>query len=363
LAQALETVGKYGVVYVDEARGFKTELETVEGFKFDRGFITPYFISDKTKMRIVMDNPNVLVISKKITSINEIITVLEEVARAGKPLLIIADDVDGDALQGLILNKLRGTIDVCAVRSPGVGDFKLDLLDDIAVFSNTETCISSEDLSSTRYLGKLKKVIIDKSSTTLVCQNSAKNNIEQRLVQLKQKLESNNLNDEDYAKIKNRISKLTGRVAVLRIGAATQVELAEKKDRVDDALHATRAAVEAGILPGGGCALLCAKHTIISDKLLKRKMNLLGYAAFLKAIEAPFRQILTNAGIEPAKILAKMKFSKNNMGYDVRNERYCNMMNDGIVDPHKVCRSALENAMSIAGMVLIVDSAIVEDTA
>jgi chaperonin GroEL len=360
ISKAVDAVGNHGVVYVDEAKGFQTSLDIVEGMQFNRGYISPYFITNQNKMTVELDNPYVLITNKKLNSIKDLVKILEKVAQENKSLLIIADDIDGEALQGLIVNKLRGTLNVCAIKAPGFGDFRHDLLSDIALFTQGELYVDSSDFQVFNKLGKCKKVLIDKNKTTLVGIKKYQDVIKLRIDELKNQLENEILDDEEIVKIKDRISKLQGVVAVIHVGATTEIALKEKRDRIDDALNATKAAVSEGIIPGGGSALIKCLNTLECLQDVPNECQF-GVDIMKKAICSPFKQILNNADINVANLIDSIKSSDDYVGYNVKNNEICNLIDQGVVDPTKVTRTALENAVSVATILLTIDSAIVYD--
>lgn len=361
IAEAMERVGRYGVITVEEAKGIDSELEIVVGTKIDRGYISSYFVTDQEKMECVLDNPLIFLYEKKISNVKSIVSILEKAAKASRSLLIIAEDIEGDALTTLVVNKMRGTLNVAAIRAPGFGDSKIDSLNDIALL--TGATVISENLgtnisdSTFDDLGGAKKVIVSKSSCIIVdgtgCVVSLAEHI-QNLKKQSDKIES----DYDKKKIEERIAKLSGGVAIIKVGAATELELKEKKDRVDDALHATRAAVEEGIVPGGGVALLRAKRII--DKLELNGSQKYGAEIVSRALEEPLRIIASNAGFESSVIIEKVMNSASRIGFDVCNNEFVDMMDRGIIDPAKVVRVALQNASSIASLMLTTECMIAE---
>lgn len=362
IAEAMDKVGKDGVITVEEAKGMATTLDVVEGMQFDRGYISPYFITDPDRMEAVLDDVFILLHDKKISSMKDLLPVLEQVAKMGRPLLIISEEVEGEALATLVVNKLRGTLHVCAVKAPGFGDRRKAMLEDIAIL--TGGTVISEDLGlklenvKLNDLGKARKVTIDKENTTIVEGAGDHSNIQGRVKQIKTQVDETT-SDYDREKLQERLAKLVGGVAVINVGAATESEMKEKKARVEDALHATRAAVEEGIVPGGGVALLrCIKAL---DKMKLDHDQQLGVSIVKKAMEEPIRQIIQNAGIESAVIVEKVKDSKDvNFGYDAYKEEYADMLKSGIIDPTKVARSALQNAASVAGLMLTTEVMITE---
>ncbi len=354
IAEAMAKVKKEGVITVEEAKGTDTTVEVVEGMQFDRGYISPYFITDVEKMNVVLENPQILIYDKKISSMKEFLPIVEKQVQTGRPLLIIAEDLDGDALSTLVVNKLRGTLKIAAVKAPGFGDRRKAMLEDIAILTGA-TVISEErgyklENAELSMLGKADKITIDKDNTTIVNGGGKKSEIVSRVNQIKSQIE-NTTSDYDKEKMQERLAKLAGGVAVLYIGAATEVEMKEKKDRVDDALHATRAAVEEGIVPGGGVAYIRAISAI--DKLEGENADeTTGVAIVKRALEEPLRQIVANAGLEGSIVVNKVREGKGDFGFNARTEVYENLFAAGVIDPTKVTRVALENAASIAGMLL-----------
>jgi len=362
IAQAFEKVGKEGVITVEEAKGTDTYVDVVEGMQFDRGYLSPYFVTDSEKMTAELDNPYILLFDKKISSMKDLLPVLEPVAQSGKPLLIIAEDVDGEALATLVVNKLRGSLRIAAVKAPGFGDRRKAMLEDIAILTGG-TVIAEErgftlENATIDMLGTAEKVSIDKDNTTIVNGAGNANDIAARVNQIKAQIETTT-SDYDKEKLQERLAKLAGGVAVLYVGAASEVEMKEKKDRVDDALHATRAAVEEGIVAGGGVALVRAKAALSSIKATNAD-EATGIQIVERAIEAPLRTIVENAGGEGSVVVSKVIEGKKDFGYDAKTEKYVNMLEAGIIDPKKVTRVALENAASVAGMILTTECALVE---
>ncbi|GAB1857316.1 chaperonin GroEL [Flavobacteriaceae bacterium MHTCC 0001] len=362
IAQAFEKVGKEGVITVEEAKGMDTYVDVVEGMQFDRGYLSPYFVTDSDKMVADLENPYILLFDKKISNLQEILPILEPVAQSGRPLLIIAEDVDGQALATLVVNKLRGGLKIAAVKAPGFGDRRKAMLEDIAILTGG-TVISEErgftlenaDLSM---LGTAETVTVDKDNTTIVNGSGDAENIKARVNQIKAQIETTT-SDYDKEKLQERLAKLAGGVAVLYVGAASEVEMKEKKDRVDDALHATRAAVEEGIVAGGGVALVRAKSAL--EKLTTENLDeTTGVQIVNKAIEAPLRTIVENAGGEGSVVINKVLEGKKDFGYDAKSEEYVDMLKAGIIDPKKVTRIALENAASVAGMILTTECALID---
>ena len=360
IAEAMTKVGKEGVITVEEAKGTDTTVEVVEGMQFDRGYISPYFVTNSEKMEAELDNPYILIYDKKISSMKDILHILEKVAQGGRPLLIIAEDLDGEALATLVVNKLRGTLKVAAVKAPGFGDRRKEMLQDIAVLTKG-TVISEEqgyklENADLTYLGEASSVTIDKDNTTVVGGKGEKKDITARVNQIKAQIETTT-SDYDKEKLQERLAKLSGGVAVLYVGAATEVEMKEKKDRVDDALHATRAAVEEGIVPGGGVAYLRAIESLEKLKGENEDENT-GIQIVRRALEEPLRQIVVNSGIEGSIVVQKIKEGKDDFGFNARTEVYENLFAAGVIDPTKVARIALENAASIAGMLLTTECVI-----
>ena len=362
ITEAFEKVGKEGVITVEEAKGTDTYVDVVEGMQFDRGYLSPYFVTNAEKMEADLENPYILLIDKKISTMKDLLPVLEPVAQTGKPLVIVAEDVDGEALATLVVNKLRGTVKIAAVKAPGFGDRRKAMLEDIAILTGG-TVISEErgfNLENTtiEMLGTAEKVTIDKDNTTIVNGSGDAKAIKARVNQIKVQIESTT-SDYDKEKLQERLAKLAGGVAVLYVGAASEVEMKEKKDRVDDALHATRAAVEEGIVSGGGVALLNARKSIQKIKA-ENADEATGNQIVFNAVEAPLRTIVTNAGGEGSVVVSKVEEGKANFGYDAKSETYVDMLDAGIIDPKKVTRVALENAASVAGMVLTTECALVD---
>ena len=363
IAEAMQKVKQEGVITVEEAKGTETTVEVVEGMQFDRGYLSPYFVTNAEKMQAELDSPHILIYDKKISSMKELLPILEKSAQTGKPLLIIAEDVDGEALATLVVNKIRGALKVAAVKAPGFGDRRKAMLEDIAVLTGG-TVISEErgyklenaDLS---YLGKAEKISIDKDNTTIVNGAGKKADITARVNQIKAQIETTT-SDYDREKLQERLAKLAGGVAVLYVGAATEVEMKEKKDRVDDALHATRAAVEEGIVPGGGVAYIRAQKVL--EKLEGTNADeTTGMAIVRRALEEPLRQIVANAGLEGSIVVQKVRDGKADYGFNARTEEYENLLAAGVIDPTKVTRVALENAASIASMLLTTECVISEE--
>jgi len=362
IATAFGRVGKEGVITVEEAKGTDTYVDVVEGMQFDRGYLSPYFVTNPEKMNVELENPYILLYDKKVSSLKELLPVLEPVAQSGKPLLIIAEDVDGEALSTLVVNKLRGALKIAAVKAPGFGDRRKAMLEDIAILTGG-TVIAEEsgytlENATLEMLGTAEKVTIDKDNTTIVNGAGKADMIKNRVNQIKGQMETTT-SDYDKEKLQERLAKLAGGVAVLYVGAASEVEMKEKKDRVDDALHATRAAVEEGIVAGGGVALLRAKSALSSIKA-DNADEATGIQIVFRAVESPLRTIVENAGLEGSVVVAKVSEGKGDYGYNAKTDEYVDMLKAGIIDPKKVTRVALENAASVAGMILTTECALVE---
>ncbi|MEM9142636.1 MAG: chaperonin GroEL [Bacteroidota bacterium] len=362
ISQAFEKVGKEGVITVEEAKGTDTYVDVVEGMQFDRGYLSPYFVTDSEKMTADLESPYILLFDKKISAMKDLLPVLEPVAQSGKPLLIIAEDVDGEALATLVVNKLRGSLKIAAVKAPGFGDRRKAMLEDIAILTGG-TVISEErgfslENTTVDMLGTCEKVTIDKDNTTIVNGSGAAKHIKTRVNQIKSQIETTT-SDYDKEKLQERLAKLAGGVAVLYVGAASEVEMKEKKDRVDDALHATRAAVEEGIVAGGGVALVRAKK-VLSKVNADNPDEETGLQIVARAIESPLRIIVENAGGEGSVVAAKILDEKGDFGFDAKSEKYVDMLKAGIIDPKKVTRVALENAASVAGMILTTECALTD---
>jgi chaperonin GroEL len=362
IATAFGKVGKEGVITVEEAKGTDTYVDVVEGMQFDRGYLSPYFVTDADKMTADLDNPYILLFDKKISNLQEILPILEPVSQSGRPLLIIAEDVDGQALATLVVNKLRGGLKIAAVKAPGFGDRRKAMLEDIAILTGG-TVISEErgfslENATLDLLGTAESIAIDKDNTTIVNGSGDAETIKARVNQIKAQIETTT-SDYDKEKLQERLAKLAGGVAVLYVGAASEVEMKEKKDRVDDALHATRAAVEEGIVAGGGVALVRAKSGL--EKLTTDNLDeVTGVQIVARAIEAPLRTIVENAGGEGSVVINKVLEGKKDFGYDAKSDEYVNMLKAGIIDPKKVTRVALENAASVAGMILTTECALID---
>ena len=362
IAEAMEKAGKEGVITIEEGKSLENELDVVEGMQFDRGYISPYFINQPDKQMAVLEDPMILLHDKKISSIRDLLPVLEEVAKAGKPLLIVAEDVDGEALATLVVNSMRGVLKVAAVKAPGFGDRRKAMLEDIAILTGG-TVISEEvglslEKATVKDLGRAKRVEIRKETTTIIDGAGEQQVITDRVAAIQRQIEETT-SDYDREKLQERVAKLAGGVAVIKIGAATEVEMKEKKDRVDDALHATRAAVEEGIVPGGGVALLRARASIKSLKGENHDQDA-GIKIVLRALEAPLRAIAANAGDEPSVVIAKVEEGKGNYGYNAASGEYGDLVDIGVIDPTKVTRTALQNAASVAGLILTTDATVTE---
>ncbi len=362
IANAMEKVGKDGVITVEEAKGTETTLEVVEGMQFDRGYLSPYFVTDAETMEAVLEDPYILIHDKKISAMKDLLPILEKVAQSGRSILIIAEEVEGEALATLVVNKLRGTLRVCAVKAPGFGDRRKAMLEDIAILTDG-TVISEEkgfklENAQLSYLGTAKRVAVDKDNTTIVEGAGKKEEIKKRINEIKQQVEKTT-SDYDREKLQERLAKLSGGVAVLKIGAATEVEMKEKKARVEDALHATRAAVEEGIVSGGGVAYIrCLKDL---DKVkVENEDQKIGVDIVRRALEEPIRQIVENTGLEGSVVVNKVKEGKDDFGFNAQTEQYENLIKAGVIDPTKVARIALENAASVASLLLTTEATIVE---
>ncbi|MFA4992217.1 MAG: chaperonin GroEL [Candidatus Omnitrophota bacterium] len=356
IAEAMEKVGKDGVITVEEAKSMATTLDVVEGMQFDQGYLSPYFVTDAERMEAVIEDCYILIHEKKISAMKDMLPLLEKIARSGKPLLIIAEDVEGEALATLVVNKLRGTLNCCAVKAPGYGDRRKAMLEDIAVLTGGKAItedlgikLESIDLND---LGKAKRVTVGKEETTIVEGSGKASDVNGRISQLKRQIEETD-SDYDKEKLQERLAKLAGGVAVINVGAATETEMKEKKARVEDALHATRAAVEEGIVPGGGVAFLRCVPKL--DDLKLGGDEKIGADIVKRALEAPIRQIVENAGLEGSVVVNKVKTEKQNIGYDAEKDDYVDMVAEGIIDPTKVSRTALENAASVAGLLLMTE--------
>nr|EKY1383342.1 chaperonin GroEL [Pseudomonas aeruginosa] len=362
IAEAMQKVGKEGVITVEEGSGLDNELDVVEGMQFDRGYLSPYFINNQQSQQVELDDPFILIHDKKISNVRDLLPVLEGVAKAGKPLLIVAEEVEGEALATLVVNTIRGIVKVCAVKAPGFGDRRKAILEDIAVLTHG-TVISEEvglslEKATINDLGRAKRIVVTKENSTLIDGAGDAERIQARIKQIKAQIEETS-SDYDREKLQERVAKLAGGVAVIKVGAATEVEMKEKKARVEDALHATRAAVEEGVVPGGGVALIRAKAAIEGLKGANEDQNH-GILIALRAMEAPLREIVANAGEEPSVILNKVADGKGNFGYNAANGQYGDMVEFGILDPTKVTRTALQNAASIAGLMITTEAMVAE---
>ncbi len=365
IAEAMEKVGKDGVITVEEAKGIETELTVVEGMQFDRGYLSPYFVTDPDTMETVLENPYILIHDKKISTMKDLLPILEKVAQAGRQMLIIAEDLEGEALATLVVNKLRGTLKIAAVKAPGFGDRRKAMLEDIAVLTGG-TVISEEkgfklDNTALDSLGTASRITIDKDNTTIVEGVGTKDDIKRRINEIKSQIEKTT-SDYDKEKLQERLAKLSGGVAVIKIGASTEIEMKEKKARVEDALHATRAAVEEGIVPGGGVALIRALAGL-TPAFIKKQTNddvRTGIEIVRRALEEPLRQIVANAGLEGSVIVNKVKEGTDDYGFNAATEEYENLIKSGVIDPTKVTRSALQNAASVASLLLTTEATIVE---
>jgi len=368
IADAMDKVGKDGVITVEEARGTETEVKTVEGMQFDRGYLSPYFVTNTETMEVELEDAYILIYDKKISSMKELLPILEQVAQSGKPLVIISEDVDGEALATLVVNKIRGALRIAAVKAPGFGDRRKAMLEDIATLTGG-TLISEErgyklESAEVSYLGRAEKITIDKDNTTIINGAGEKENITRRINEIKSQIEKTT-SDYDREKLQERLAKLAGGVAILYIGAATEVEMKEKKDRVDDALHATRAAVQEGVVPGGGVAFIRALDSltdlVVGKNGIENQDQETGVNIIRQALEAPLRTIVSNAGLEGSVIIQKVREGKADFGYNAREDKYENLVAAGVLDPTKVSRLALENAASIASLLLTTECVIADD--
>ncbi len=361
IAEAMDKVGKDGTITVEEAKSIETTLEVVEGMQFDRGYISPYFITEKDSMEVVLEDCYVLLCEKKLTNMKDLLPLLEKVAQKGRPLLVLAEDVEGEALATLVVNKLRGTLSCCAVKAPGFGDRRKAMMEDIAVLTGGK--VISEDIgvklenAKLEDMGRAKRITIDKENTTIVEGSGKADEIKGRVAQIRREIDDST-SDYDKEKLQERLAKLAGGVAVINVGAATETEMKEKKARVEDALHATRAAVEEGIIPGGGVAFLRAAATL--DKLEVEGEEKLGVNIVKRALEEPMRQLAFNAGLEGSVIVEQAKKEKKTVGFNVENEKFEDMFEAGVIDPTKVARSALQNAASVAGLLLTTEALVAE---
>jgi chaperonin GroEL len=362
IAEAMKKVKTEGVITVEEAKGTETTVEVVEGMQFDRGYLSPYFITDADKMEAELENPYILIYDKKISAMKDLLPILEETAKGGRPLMIIAEDVDGEALSTLVVNKLRGALKVAAVKAPGFGDRRKAMLEDIAILTSG-TVVSEErgftlEGTTLEMLGSAEKIVIDKDNSTIINGSGKKSDITARVNQIKAQIEGTT-SDYDREKLQERLAKLAGGVAVLYVGAASEVEMKEKKDRVDDALAATRAAVEEGIVPGGGVAIVRAVDSLRKVKT-ENEDEKTGVSIIERAVEEPLRQIVENAGIEGSVVVAKIKDGKADFGFNAKSEKYENLYKSGVIDPAKVVRIALEHAASVAGMLLTTECVVAD---
>ena len=364
IADAMEKVGKDGVITVEEARGMETTLETVDGMQFDRGYLSPYFVTDPEKMEAVLEDPYILIHDKKISAMKDLLPILEKVAQTGKPMLMIAEDVEGEALATLVVNKLRGTLKVCAVKAPGFGDRRKAMLQDIAILTGCPSVISEElgfklENAVLNDLGRAKRVVVDKDNTTIVDGAGTEDKIQGRIQEIKAAIDKST-SDYDTEKLQERLAKLAGGVAVINVGAATETEMKEKKARVEDALHATRAAVEEGIVPGGGVALLRAQVTLDKLKITEHDEKI-GLDIVRRALEEPTRIIVSNAGAEGSIVVERIREKKDKaFGYNAQTGEYEDLMAAGVIDPTKVTRTALQNAASVASLLLTTECVVVE---
>ena len=362
IADAMKKVGKDGVITVEESKTMVTELVTVEGMRFDRGYLSPYFVTDAERMECVLEDPYILIHEKKITNMKDLLLVLEQIARAGKPLLLIAEDVEGDALAALVVNKLRGTLNACAVKAPGFGDRRKAMLEDIGILTGGKTIMEEIGMKldgvHLEDLGRAKRITVDKDNTTIIDGAGEQKNIQGRIKQLRAQLEETT-SDSDREKLQERLAKLAGGVAIIRVGAATETEMKEKKARVEDAMHATRAAVEEGIVPGGGVALLRA--ALVLEKLKLAGDDQVGVNVLKRACEEPLRQIVQNSGLEGAVVVEKVRsHAEANYGFNAATGQYEDLVKAGVIDPTKVTRTALQNAASIASLMLTTEAMICE---
>ncbi len=361
IAEAMEKVGKEGVITVEEAKAMETSLETVEGMQFDRGYLSPYFVSDPERMEATLENATILIYDKKISNMKDMLPVLEQTAKSGRPLMIIAEDIEGEALATLVVNKLRGVLNVCAVKAPGFGDRRKAMLEDIAILTGGK--VISEEMgfklenTTIDMLGRAKRIVVDKDNTTIIDGDGAEADIQGRVKQIRAQIEETT-SDYDREKLQERLAKLVGGVAVIKVGAATETEMKEKKARVEDALHATRAAVDEGIVPGGGVAYIRALKAL--DKVKLSAEQQFGVTIIKSALEAPIRQIADNAGIDASIVVDKVRRGKDAYGYNAADDVYVDMLDAGIIDPTKVSRCALQNASSVAGLMLTTECMIAE---
>ena len=364
ISESMEKVGKDGVITIEEAKSAETSLEVVEGMQFDRGYLSPYFVTDSDRMEVTLEDPYIILVEKKVSNMKDILPAIEQIAKTGNPFLLIAEDIEGEALATLVVNKIRGTLKCAAVKAPGFGDRRKAMLEDLGILTGGQVVsedmgMKLEDLTLAK-LGQAKSVVIDKDNTTVIDGSGDSDGIKSRTGQIRSQIEDTT-SDYDREKLQERLAKLAGGVAVINVGAATEVEMKEKKARVEDALHATRAAVEEGIVPGGGVALIRSIDSVTKAvKEIKQSDQKVGAEIVLKALEAPLRQIVANAGLEGALIVDKVRASGTNEGFDAQSESYVDMIKEGIIDPTKVVRTALENAASVASLLLTTEAGIHE---
>ena len=364
ISESMEKVGKDGVITIEEAKSAETSLEVVEGMQFDRGYLSPYFVTDSDRMEVTLEDPYIILVEKKVSNMKDILPAIEQIAKTGNPFLLIAEDIEGEALATLVVNKIRGTLKCAAVKAPGFGDRRKAMLEDLAILTggvvvSEDMGMKLEDLTLAK-LGQAKSVVIDKDNTTVIDGSGESESIKSRIGQIRSQIEDTT-SDYDREKLQERLAKLAGGVAVINVGAATEVEMKEKKARVEDALHATRAAVEEGIVPGGGVALIRSLDSVTKAvKEIKQSDQKVGAEIVLKALEAPLRQIVANAGLEGALIVDKVRASGTNEGFDAQSESYVDMIKEGIIDPTKVVRTALENAASVASLLLTTEAGVHE---
>ena len=364
ISESMEKVGKDGVITIEEAKSAETSLEVVEGMQFDRGYLSPYFVTDSDRMEVTLEDPYIILVEKKVSNMKDILPAIEQIAKTGNPFLLIAEDIEGEALATLVVNKIRGTLKCAAVKAPGFGDRRKAMLEDLGILTGGQVVsedmgMKLEDLTLAK-LGQAKSVVIDKDNTTVIDGSGDSDGIKSRIGQIRSQIEDTT-SDYDREKLQERLAKLAGGVAVINVGAATEIEMKEKKARVEDALHATRAAVEEGIVPGGGVALIRSLDSVTKAvKEIKQSDQKVGAEIVLKALEAPLRQIVANAGLEGALIVDKVKASSTNEGFDAQSETYVDMIKEGIIDPTKVVRTALENAASVASLLLTTEAGVHE---
>ena len=364
ISESMEKVGKDGVITIEEAKSAETSLEVVEGMQFDRGYLSPYFVTDSDRMEVTLEDPYIILVEKKVSNMKDILPAIEQIAKTGNPFLLIAEDIEGEALATLVVNKIRGTLKCAAVKAPGFGDRRKAMLEDLGILTGGQVVsedmgMKLEDLTLAK-LGQAKSVVIDKDNTTVIDGSGDSDGIKSRIGQIRSQIEDTT-SDYDREKLQERLAKLAGGVAVINVGAATEVEMKEKKARVEDALHATRAAVEEGIVPGGGVALIRSIDSVTKAvKEIKQSDQKVGAEIVLKALEAPLRQIVANAGLEGALIVDKVRASGTNEGFDAQSESYVDMIKEGIIDPTKVVRTALENAASVASLLLTTEAGVHE---